>query len=292
MMNIRACEKFRDRRLVKHYHYAFDFEWANRNLMYGLYKRTSSYFQNSDMEARGKPTPPELALLEPFRGKVPEDVFSTAWVPPESDGSGHDRRQLRRSSALLNSAGWTVQDGRRVNPKGEQLTIQFLTFEKVSEPHHALYIKNLNALGIAATVQLVDPAQYRARVQSFDFEMTVQRIIFSMTPGDTLQSYFSSRAAATKGSFNLAGIADPVVDVLIKKAVAATDRNSLKTACRALDRVLRAGHYWVPHWYKPFHWIAYWDLFGHPEKEPRFARGIPETWWYDRDKANKIERSQ
>jgi len=284
MINTRL-EKFRDARLREALTFAFDFAWVNKQLMYGLYKRTSSYFQNSDMEAKGKPSQQELALLAPFRGKVPEDVFGEAWVPPVSDGSGHDRQMLRKAGALLKSAGWTVVDGRRVNSKGEQLSVQFLIFEKVSEPHHALYIKNLSALGIAATVQLVDFPQYRSRMQNFDFEIAIHRYMFPLTPGNTLENCFSSHAAGAKGSFNVAGIADPVVDALIEKAIIASDRNSLNTACRALDRVLRAGHYWVPHWYKPVHWIAYWDLFGHPATKPRYARGIPETWWYDGNKS-------
>jgi microcin C transport system substrate-binding protein len=146
-------------------------------------------------------------------------------------------------------------------------------------------------LGIEASVRLVEPVQYRARMQDFDFDITMQRLVFSLTPGDTLRNIFSSKSASSKGSFNYSGVADPVVDSLIELAIKATDRSSLDVACRALDRVLRDGHYWVPGWYKPSHWIAYWDIFGRPEIKPRYARGIPETWWYDAQKAAKIERS-
>jgi microcin C transport system substrate-binding protein len=169
--------------------------------------------------------------------------------------------------------------------------VEFLFFERASEPHHALYVKNLSALGIEATMRIVEPVQFRARTQEFDFDITVGRMVFTMTPGDTLNAYFSSKAAQTKGSFNLAGISDPVVDELIAKVVDASDRQSLNAGCRALDRVVRAGRYWVPHWYKPSHWIAYWDLFGRPPTKPRYARGIPETWWYDADRAAKAERA-
>ena len=205
-----------------------------------------------------------------------------------SDGSGQDRRQLRRSAELLNAAGWTVKDGKRVNAKGEPLAVEFLAFERVSEPHHALYIKNLAALGVEATMRVVDPVQYRARMQEFDFDISMNRISLPLTPGDALRAYFSSRSAEGKGSPNFAGIANPVVDALIDKAIAANDRQSLYTACRALDRVLRAEHYWVAGWYKPSHWIAYWDIFGQPGAKPHYARGIPETWWYDADKAAKL----
>ena len=196
---------------------------------------------------------------------------------------------LRRAIELLNAAGWTVKDGKRVNSNGEQLAVEFLAFERASEPHHALYVKNLTSLGIDAKIRMVEPVQYRARAQEFDFEITVQRMVFPLTPGDILRAYFSSKAASSKGSFNFPGIADPVVDALIERVVAASDRSGLIMACRALDRVLRAGRYWIPHWYKPAHWIAYWDMFGRSETKPRYARGIPETWWYDRDKASKIE---
>jgi microcin C transport system substrate-binding protein len=289
MINTRR-EKFRDPRLREALSYAFDFEWANKNLMFGAYARTHSYFQNSDMMAAGKPSRDELALLEPYRGKVPEEVFDTPWSPAVSDGSGQDRRLLRRASELLTAAGWTSKDGKRVNAKGEPLTVEFLMFERASEPHHALYLKNLAALGIEASMRLVDPVQYRARMQEFDFDIAVSRIVLPLTPGDTLRSYFSSRAAKTKGSANFSGISDPVIDALVERVIAASTRAELVACCRALDRVLRAGRYWVPHWYKPAHWIAYWDMFGRPAVKPRFARGIPETWWYDPLKAAKLER--
>jgi microcin C transport system substrate-binding protein len=288
MINTRR-EQFRDPRVREAFALAFDFEWTNKNLMYGSYERTHSYFQNSEMMAEGGLGPEERALLEPFRGRVPDEVFGEPWSPPVSDGSGQDRRLLRRASELLNAAGWRVKDGRRVNEKGERLAAEFLFFERSFEPHHTTYVKNLSLLGIEATLRLVEPVQYRARVEDFDFDITVQRMVFPLTPGETLKNYFSSQAAATRGTFNYSGISDPSVDALIDQAISAQTRPGLYTACRGLDRVLRAGRYWVPHWYKATHWIAYWDLFGRPATKPRYARGIPETWWYDRDKAAKLE---
>jgi microcin C transport system substrate-binding protein len=243
------------------------------------------------MMAKGKPPSEELALLEPFKDKVPKEVFGEAWEPPVSDGSGQDRRQLRKAQELLTAAGWTVKDGKRVNAKGEPLVVEFLVFEQVSQPHHALYIKNLTSLGIDATVRLVDPVQYRARMQEFDFDISMNRMVFSLTPGGELRNYFAGKSADMKGSFNFAGINNPAVDALVEKAIAAKDRTGLNTACRALDRVLRSEHYWVTGWYKPSHWIAYWDMFGRPGTKPHYARGIPETWWFDADKAAKLERS-
>jgi microcin C transport system substrate-binding protein len=289
-INLRR-DKLKNRRLREALIYAFDFEWTNKTLMYGSYNRTHSVFQNSNMMAVGKPGPDELALLEPFRGQVSEEAFGEPFVPPVSDGSGQDRTLLRKATAILQEAGFVIKNGKRVMPNGTPISIEFLIDEKSFEPHHMLFIKNLGTLGIEATLRVVDPVQFRKRVDDFDFDLTVQRFAFSSTPGDSLRSYFSSQAATLKGSQNLGGIADPVIDALIERVMAAQDRPSLVTACKALDRVIRTGRYWIPHWYKASHWIAYWDVFGRPAKKPAYARGIPETWWYDRERAARIERA-
>jgi microcin C transport system substrate-binding protein len=283
-------EKFKDRRVREALIDAFDFEWTNKNIMYGSYDRTHSVFQNSPMMAKGKPDAAELALLEPLRGKVPDEVFGEAYVPPVSDFSGQDRKLLRRAAQLLNDADCALKNGKRFLPGGQPITIEFLIDEPTFQPHHLPYIKNLGVLGIDATLRIVDPVQYRARADAFDFDITVERFSFSSTPGDSLRTFFSSQAAATKGSQNRAGIADPAVDALVDVIIAAKTREELTAACKALDRVIRAGRYWIPHWYKASHWIAYWDVFGRPDVKPRYFRGIPETWWYDRDKAVRAEQ--
>lgn len=283
-------EKFKDPRLREALNYAFDFEWTNKNIMYGSYLRTHSVFQNSDMMAVGKPAPDELVLLEPFRGRVPDEVFGEPFVPPVSDGSGQDRALLRKASAILQQAGYGLRDGKRVTPKGERLTIEFLLDEPSFQPHHMPLIKNLATLGIEATPRIVDPVQYKLRNDTFDFDITIQRFSFSSTPGDSLRTYFTSQAAAIKGSQNLAGISDPVIDALVDRIIAAETRPALTAACKALDRVFRAGRYWIPHWYKASHWIAYWDVFARPAGKPRYARGIPETWWYDPERAARSQR--
>jgi len=288
-MNLRR-EKFKDRRLREALIDAFDFEWTNKNIMYGAYKRTVSVFQNSPMMAQGKPDTAELTLLEPFRGKVPDEVFGEPYLPPATDGSGQDRRWLRRAAQLLSDAGFPLTDGKRTMPNGEPIAIEFLIDEPSFTPHHLPFIKNLGTLGIDASLRNVDPVQYRARVDGFDFDITVERMSFSSTPGDSLRTYFTSQAAATKGSQNRAGIADPAVDALVDIIIAAKTREELTTACRALDRVIRAGRYWIPHWYLASHRIAFWDVFGRPAAQPRYFRGIPDTWWYDRDKAAKLEQ--
>jgi microcin C transport system substrate-binding protein len=283
-------EKLQDKRVREAFVYAFDFEWTNKSIMYGSYERTHSVFQNSDMMAVGKPTPDEISLLEPFRNKLSDEVFGEPFVPPVSDGSGQDRALLRKANALLQEAGFLIRNGKRVTSKGERFSVEFLVDEPSFQPHHMSFIKNLGTLGVEANLRIVDPVQYRKREDDFDFDLIIQRFGFSTTPGDSLRSYFSSQAALLKGSQNLAGIADPVIDALIERVIAADARSGLITACKALDRVIRSGHYWVPHWYKASHWLAFWDVFGRPAIKPRFARGIPETWWYDREKAAKIEQ--
>ena len=254
-------EKLQDKRVREAFVYAFDFEWTNKTIMYGSYQRTHSVFQNSDMMAAGKPTPDEIALLEPFRNRLSDEVFDEPSVPPVSDGSGQDRTLLRKATALLQEAGFLIRNGKRVTPKGERFSVEFLVDEPSFQPHHMSFVKNLGTLGIEASLRIVDPVQYRKREDDFDFDLIIQRFAFSSTPGDSLRSYFSSQAANLKGSQNLAGIADPVVDAIIERVIAADTRSD---------------------------WIAFWDVFGRPAVKPRFARGIPETWWYDREKAAKI----
>jgi len=283
-------KQFKDRRLREALNDAFDFEYTNKNIMYGAYDRTVSVFQNSPMMAQGLPSPAELALLEPFRGQVPDEVFGEPYLPPVTEGSGQDRRWLRRGVQLLEEAGVHLRNGKRVLADGTKVTIEFLIDEPSFQPHHLPFIRNLGTLGIDATLRIVDPVQFRARLDGFDFDITVQRFSFSSTPGDSLRTYFTSQAAATKGSQNLAGIAEPAIDRLVDIIIAAKTREDLTTACRALDRVVRAGRYWIPHWYKASYWIAYWDAFGFPAKRPRYFRGIPETWWYDQAKAAKLEK--
>jgi microcin C transport system substrate-binding protein len=285
-MNTRR-EKFKDPRVREAIIYAFDFEWTSKNLMYDAYKRTHSYFQNSDLMATGKPSPEELALLEPHRGKLPADVFGEPFVPPVSDGSGQDRKLLRHAAQLLQSAGYSIKDGRRTNEQGARIQIEFLIDEPSFQPHHMPYIKNLGTIGIEASLRVVDPVQFRARVDDFDFDMTIQRFSFSTTPGESLRTFLTTQAAATKGTQNLSGIADPVVDALVERIIEAKNRDELTFACKALDRVLRAGRYWVPQWYSSSHRLAYWDVFARPKDKPRYGRGFMETWWVDPEKAKR-----
>jgi microcin C transport system substrate-binding protein len=266
----------------------FDFAWTNKNLMYGAYRRTTSYFENSDLAAKGPPGPEELALLDPFRATLPADVFGDAYPPPEADGSGQDRTLLRRANALLTEAGCKRQGAALTLPDGKPFVLEFLNFETGLMPHTQAFIDNLKQLGIDARARVVDSAQYKLRIDDFDFDVITERLVMAWSPGEELRDYFGSEAASIHGSRNVVGITDPVVDALIAKAAAADSRAELIPACRALDRVLRAGRYWVPHWYKPSHWIAHWDIFGRPERTPRYSPGIESTWWYDDEKARRI----
>ncbi|MGI9409346.1 MAG: extracellular solute-binding protein [Hyphomicrobiaceae bacterium] len=284
-------KKFSDPRVRRALGYAFDFEWSNKNLFYGLYNRTASYFENSQLKAAGKPTPEELALLEPFKDQLPAGVLDSVETPPVSDGSGRDRKLLREADKLLRSAGYTMKGGKRVNAAGEQLSFEFIRVESAFDRIISPFIKNLRALGIESRIRPVDSAQYERRRKSFDYDIAIQRYVMSKTPGIELRGYFSSRTADIDGSQNLSGIKNPVVDALIDKAISAKSRQELTTVARALDRVLRAYNFWVPHWYKAAHNIAYWDKFARPKVKPKYARGILDTWWYDPKKAAKLEKN-
>jgi microcin C transport system substrate-binding protein len=290
-LNLRR-EKFAHPKTRRALNYAFDFEWTNAKLFYGLYKRTESVFENSPLKATGRPSPAELALMEPLRGKLPAAAFGPAITPPKSDGSGQDRRLLRTAHRLLLEAGWKRNGSWLVNGKGERFTIEFLitspAFERIIIP----YVRNLKLLGIDASIRLVESAQFQRRLKSFDFDIVAQRYVFSLTPGVELRAYFGSRAANLPGSFNIAGIGNAGVDALIERVVAAKSRAGLTTAARALDRSLRALHFWVPHWYKASHTIAWWDKFSRPKLKPKYARGVLDTWWFDARKAAKLKAGE
>ena len=280
--------KLADARVRKALDYVFDFQFANKSIFHDLYTRTESFFENSPMKATGKPSAEELALLEPFKASLPAEVLDELYRPPVSDGSGKDRKLLQAADKLLAEAGWTVKNGRRANSKGEVFDLEFLIVDPVSERVLSNYVENLKRLGLDISIRRVDAAQYQRRVKSFDFDVVTARYSLRLTPGVELRSYWGSENANVDGSLNLAGISSPVIDALIGKVVEAKSRAELEVVTRALDRVLRAGHYWVPQWYKPIHHIAHWDRFSRPAIKPRYDRGIVDTWWYDAAKAEKL----
>ncbi len=281
-------DKFKDKRVRQALDMVFDFEWTNRNVFYGVYDRTQSYFENSPMKAEGEPSEAKRKLFGELGVPVSKEALVPAYLPPNTDGTGQDRNLLQQAGKLLDEAGWKIKNGLRVNDKGETLSVEILTFEPTFERLTAPYVKNLRLLGVDARLRNVDPAQYQQRLNDFDFDITTQRYVMRSTPGVELRSYFGSTAAETDGSLNLAGIADPAVDALIEKIVGAKTRDELVVAARMLDRVLRAGHYWVPHWYKASNTVAYWNKFSRPETKPRYDRGILDTWWFDEAKAAEL----
>jgi len=280
--------KFADPRTREAIGLAFDFEWSNRNLFFDSYTRMVSYFEKSDFAARGLPTPEELALLEPHRAELPAEVFGEATVPPASDGSGRDRVLLRKASDLLAAAGWKASGNGLVDASGAPLTVEFLIdagiFERVLTP----YIANLKRIGVDATIRQIDPVQMQSRENDYDFDVTMYALSLEPTPLDGLQQIFGSTAADTPGTYNYAGIKEPVVDALLTRIPGVTNRGELIALTRAIDRILRAKHYWVPNWYRRQHNVAHWDIFGWTENKPDYAFTPETTWWFDGAKATAI----
>jgi microcin C transport system substrate-binding protein len=277
---------FQDRRVREALGYAFDFEWSNRTLFWGQYTRTRSYFDNSELAANGVPQGAELAVLEPFRGKVPDEVFAKEYQPPATDGSGNNRDNLRKASELLKAAGWQIdpQSKRLVNAAGQPFEFEILlvmpAFERITLP----YVKNLERLGITARVRTVDAAQYKKRSDDFDYDVMVESWLQSSSPGNEQRSFWGSAYADQPGSPNALGLKDPVVDALVEQLIAAPDRASLVARTHALDRVLQWGFYVVPQWHIPYDRLAYWDKFGRPAVTP--SQGVQvDTWWVDPAKA-------
>ena len=279
-LNARRLQ-FADRTVRSALSYAFDFEWTNQHLYYGLFTRSNSYWGNSDLGANGLPTGLELDILNGYRGRVPEQVFTEAYEPPKTDGSGNNRGQLRTAKRLLQDAGWRVRDGVLTHVEtGEPMRIEFLlassSYERVLGP----VVQNLERLGIDATVRTVDAAQYQNRVQSFDYDVIVASWRQTLSPGNEQRNFWSSAAAQAPGSRNYAGIADPVVDELVERQIAAPDRPTQVALTRALDRVLLWGHYVIPGSHSRSHRLAYWNTFSRPPEPPRNGTGFPDTWWW------------
>jgi microcin C transport system substrate-binding protein len=280
---------FQDVRVRRALGYAWDFEWTNKNLFYGSYTRTKSYFSNSELASSGLPAPDELAVLEPFRGKVPEEVFTKDYRPPVTDGSGNNREGAREALRLLGEAGWTVKGGKLVNTKGEPLAFEILIDEPTWERIVLPFVKNLERLGVTARVRTVDAAQYQKRIDEYDFDMVVTVWRQSLSPGNEQRDFWGSPAAGTPGTRNLAGIRDPSVDKLIELLIQAPDRKALVARTRALDRVLLWGFYVIPHFHLQAFRAAYWDRFARPAVAPKYTFGF-DTWWIDPKKDAALQR--
>ncbi len=288
ILNLRR-PKFQDIRVREALDLAFDFEWTNRTLFYGQYRRTNSMFENSELAAHAPPSAAELALLEPLRGKVPDPVFSTPFAAPATDGSGRIRENLRRASALFREAGYAVRDGVLSDRNGKPFEVEFLLFEASFKRIINPYIQNLGRLGVQASIRIVDTANFKRRQDTFDFDVVIRRISQPLTPGIEQRNYFGSEFADVEGSFNIGGVRDPAADALIEKVISAANRADLVTAVRALDRVLMWNRYAITQWYKGAHNVAYWHKFSQPRVAPKYDLGVIDTWWYDAEKAKLIE---
>lgn len=272
--------------------YAFNFEWTNATLFHGAYERTVSFFENSGMEATGLPEGAELALLEEFRADLPPEIFSEpAQVPYAGAPTPRDREALARASGLLDAAGWTVgSDGRRRNAEGQVLALTLPDDSRGLERAMLPFIENLQALGIEASFEMLEPNLWAERRQQFDFDLSATAWQVQVTPGAELRAFYGSEAAAAEGSNNLTGLADPVVDALIERAVEAETREDLATAVRALDRVLRSRYIWIGNWHLGVHRVAVWDVFGMPEAPAPYdpIRGV-DFWWLDQARFDALE---
>ncbi|MEN0074974.1 MAG: extracellular solute-binding protein [Paracraurococcus sp.] len=289
-MNLRR-PLFQDARVRRALIEVFDFEWMNANLFYGSYARTTSYFSNSELASSGVPEGRELEILEKYRGKVPDRLFTEEYKLPVTDGSGNNREGLRRALDLLRQAGWVVKDRKLVNARGEGFAFEILlngpSFERVALP----YMQTLQRLGMEPRVRTVDPAQYQVRIDAFDYDMTVDGQGQSLSPGNEQRDYWTCAKAKEPGSQNVAGICNPVVDELVELVIAAPDRAELVARTRALDRVLLWNDYMIPQWHSRTFRVAYWDKLGRPPRNPRFALAL-DSWWVDPARLGAVEQGK
>jgi len=266
----------------------FDFEWTNKTLFYDAYVRTRSYFQNSELAATGLPSQAELAILEPLRDRIPPDVFTTEYQPPTTDGSGNNRKNLRAAVELLTEAGWKTVNGKLVHTEtGKPMTFEILLNSSTQERIALPFKKNLERIGIDVTVRTVDTAQYRRRLDEYDFDLIVRVMLNSESPGNEQREYWGSESAQRLGGRNFPGVRSSAIDELIELIIEAPDRDALVTRCRAFDRVLQWGHYHIPHWHIKAYPLVYWDRFGKPDVDPPKGLGL-NSWWFDSSKAARL----
>ena len=290
VMNTRR-EVFKDVRVRQALALVFDFEWANANLFYGAYTRTSSYFSNSTLASSGLPLGPELALLDKHRAKLSPMLFTEEFKLPVTDGSGNNREGLRQALELFRQAGWTIKDRKLVDAAGKQLSFEIVldspSFERVTLP----YVQWLARLGVEARVRTVDAAQYRRVMDTYDFDMTVEVFPQSESPGNEQKGFWTCESAKHEGGNNVAGICDPVVDALVDDIVNSPNRQTLESATRALDRVLLHSWYVVPQWHVRSIRIAYWDRFGFVDMPVRTGVAF-DAWWIDPARADATDAAR
>jgi len=287
MLNSRRSP-FDDQRVRKAFNFLYDFEATRRTILYDQYERINSYFPNSDYGATGVPTKEELAVLEPFRDKLPAELFTEAYISPVTDGSGRNRKQVREALKLFKEAGWNLSDGKLMKD-GEQMKVEVLLNSPGSERVHALFVQGMKKVGIDAGFRVVDSSQYEVRTDDFDFDIVSTRLNFFPPPGAELRSYYGTEAAGERGTANYTGIKNEVADELIEQVIAASSLEELQVATRALDRVLLWSDHIVPQFYNAIYRLAYWNRFGQPEKKPKYGTGFINSWWIDDSLDSKLD---
>jgi microcin C transport system substrate-binding protein len=288
VFNIRRA-KFQDPRVRRAFNLAFDFEEMNKQIFFGQYKRIASYFEGTDLAARGLPEGRELEILQKVRDKVPPEVFTTAYSNPVGGNPEAVRQNLRQAVRLLKEAGYEVRNDQLVNSKtGEPYTVEFLAEDPNFERVFLFYKPSLDRLGIGVTVRTVDEAQYENRLRGWDFDIITNTWQESLSPGNEQRGFWGSQAADQPGSSNLIGIKNPAIDAMIDEVIFAKSRADLVAATKALDRVLLWNHYVVPQWTYGKQRTARWDRFGRPDPMPPYgASAFPSVWWWDAQKAAK-----
>jgi len=288
VLNLRR-DLFRDRRVREAICLMYDFEWQNKNLSYGFYKRTRSFFGNSELEAKGLPSSEELKILEPLRGKIPDEVFTAEYNPPVTDGSGNIREQARKAIALLKEAGWEIKDGKMTDKAGKKVAFELLlndaAFERLALP----FKQNLERIGVDMSVRTVDTSQYRRRTDGYDFDVIIDLWGQALSPGNEQREFWGSKAADLPGGRNTIGIKDPAIDQLIELIIAAPDRESLIMRTRALDRVLQWHQFVIPQFRSGKELVAYWNRFSRPEKVAKYSPIAFDTWWLDEAKDRALQ---
>lgn len=288
MLNTRR-PLFGDRLVRAALTYPLDFETMNRTLFFGSNTRTSSYFQGTELASSGLPQGKELEILEPYRDKLPPEVFTQEFKLPVYDSPQAERKYLKTAVDLFAKAGWVIKGGKMVNAKtGEPFKFEILGWNDTDQVLSSPYIANLRKIGVDATLRLIDQTQYINRINNFDFDVTISQLGQSDSPGNEQRDFWSSKAADTPGSRNYAGIKNPVVDALVDRVIFATDRDDLVAATHALDRVLLWNYYVVPQHHRSVVWIAYWNKFGIPEKQPTYSGVDQNSWWIDPDKEKAL----
>ncbi|NTX70513.1 ABC transporter substrate-binding protein [Lelliottia amnigena] len=277
---------FADRRVRQAITLAFDFEWMNKALFYNAYSRTNSYFQNTEYAARDYPDAAELTLLAPLKAEVPPEVFTTIFVPPTTKGSGYDRDNLLKASALLDESGWVLKNQKRVNAQGKPLTFELLLSSGRNNQWVLPFQHNLERLGITLEIRQVDNAQITNRMRNRDYDMMTR--LWQAQPWPSTNLRISWASEYINSTYNAPGVSSPAIDTLIGKIIAAQgDKEKLLPLGRALDRVLTWNYYMLPMWFMAQDRLAYWDKFAKPSVRPIYSLGF-DNWWYDVNKAAKL----